>query len=69
MPVVRPEYLVAMKMVAHRDKDMLDLEFLTTIVDVKKVRPVLRKFLGLYSVDEFERVVEESAWKRSRGRV
>lgn len=69
--VVRPEYLAAMKMVAGRGRDSTDLEFLilSGVADVGKTKRVIKKFLGLYGAEEFERIVDEVAWKASRGRV
>jgi hypothetical protein len=69
--VARPEHLAAMKMVASRVRDDADLEFLIAsgTVDPTKARRIIRKYLGPYAADEFDRVVEVVAWKTSRGRV
>lgn len=71
VPLVGPEHLAAMKMVAGRGRDMTDLEFLITsgALDRKKARKVIREHLGAYAAKEFERIVEEAEWKASRGRV
>jgi hypothetical protein len=71
VPVARPEHLAAMKMVARRAKDIADLEFLVAsgTADPARARPVIRSHLGPYAADEFDRVVEEIAWKASRGRL
>jgi hypothetical protein len=71
VPVARPEHLAAMKMVAGRARDMVDLEFLVAsgTADPARARRVIRKHLGPYAADEFDRVVEEIAWKASRGRL
>jgi hypothetical protein len=68
-PVVRPEYLVAMKMVAGRGKDWLDLEALLAlgVVDLARARAVVGKHLGPFAVQEFDRIVEEVAWRTSGG--
>jgi hypothetical protein len=70
-PLVRPEHLAAMKMVAARDRDMLDLDFLiaSSVVDAKKARAIIKKHLGPYGAQEFDRIVDEVAWKVSRGKV
>lgn len=66
--IVGPEYLVAMKMVAGRDKDDLDLMFLLIeeVVDIPKTRRILKRLLGIYAVQVFDSLVEEAAWKRSK---
>jgi hypothetical protein len=67
--VVRPEYLAAMKLAAARGKDDLDLKFLiVNVVDVVKTRAVIKKQLGSYAADEFDRVVDEALWEAKRGR-
>lgn len=69
VPVARPEYLAAMKMVAGRGKDETDLEYLLAsgVLDVKKTRAVILRHLGPYAVDAFERFRDEVAWRKSRG--
>jgi predicted nucleotidyltransferase len=67
--VVLPEYLVAMKMVAGRDKDESDLK---TVIRLKAVTfdgavKVVRKYLGVYAVQELQRLFDEVAWLTSRG--
>jgi hypothetical protein len=71
VPVVRPEHLVAMKMVAGRARDTADLEFLigSGTADPVKSRKVVKKFLGLFAAKEFDRLVDEIAWKKSRGEI
>ena len=71
VPVVRPEYLAAMKMVAGRARDTADLEFLLTsgTADPAKTRKIIKKHLGPYAAQEFDRIVDETAWKASRGRL
>lgn len=66
--VVKPEYLAAMKMVAGRPKDEFDLEFLVAsgLLDLDLMRRILREHLGKYAVKDFNRVLEEVAWKTSR---
>jgi Nucleotidyltransferase of unknown function (DUF6036) len=69
--VVRPEYLVAMKMVAGRTKDAADLEWIliSGAVDVKAARVVVERHLGPYGAQELDQLVVESRWKASRGRT
>lgn len=71
VPIVRPEHLAAMKMVAGRSRDTLDLEFLVAshAVAPTKARKVILKHLGPYAAREFDRFVEEVAWKASKGRL
>lgn len=58
--VVTAEHLVALKLVAARPKDELDLAFLVTDggADVKKARKIVEKHLGFFAADELERDVE-----------
>ena len=69
MLVARPEYIAAMKLAAGRARDMADLEWLilTKTADVKKTRIVFRRTLGPYAAQEWDRLVDEVAWKASRG--
>lgn len=71
VPVVRPEYLAAMKMVAGRGRDATDLEFLIASGTVRpeRTRKIVKKHLGPYAAGEFDRIVDEVEWKASRGRV
>lgn len=71
VPVVRPEYLAAMKMVAGRGRDEADLAFLivSEIVNPSKARRVIRQHLGPYAAGEFDQLVDEVRWRASRGEV
>lgn len=66
--VVRPEYLVAMKMVAARPKDEQDLMFLLTSrhVDLAKAKQVVRVELGAFAADELDRLIDEAQWQATR---
>jgi hypothetical protein len=68
IPVVAPEYLVAMKMQAGRKKDELDLHFLIgeEVADLVKARTIVKKFLGRYAAESLDRIVEEVAWLKTR---
>lgn len=67
-PVARPEYILAMKMQARRDKDEFDLAFLlgSAVINVKRARKIVEEYLGGYAEEEFDSLVEEFEWKRSR---
>ena len=71
MPVVRLEYLAAMKMGAGRARDGADLEWiiLRSGADLSAVRRIVKQYLGLYAAREFDRLVEEARWKSSQGRA
>lgn len=68
MPVVRPEYLAAMKMASGRPGDMADLEFLIkeNIVDVDAMRSVIRRHLGPYAAHELDQIELIARWRKSR---
>ncbi len=68
VPVVSPEFLVLMKMVARRPKDDLDLETLLGlgVVDVDKARSMVRRLLGPYAVEDLDSAVQLAAWRREK---
>lgn len=70
IPVVTPEFLIPLKMVAGRLKDDADLEFLLldSDVDYEQARAIVEKFLGLYAADDLDRLRDEFRWRRERGR-
>ena len=71
MPMVAPEYLAAMKMVAGRRKDDEDLEFLLTtegLLDLDVTREIIRQHLGVYAVGEFDAFLAEAQWRRNRAK-
>lgn len=68
IPVVSPEYLVVLKILAARGKDNLDLEFLlvSELVDLQAVRKLIRKFLGRFVVKEFDATLAEVRWRAGK---
>jgi len=68
--VVRPEHLAAMKMIADRGKDQVDLAWLVTsgTLDVVKTRKVIRKLLGPLPARDFENFATEQKWLKDIGR-
>ncbi len=68
VPVASPEYLVAMKLVAGRTRDELDIETLLGLgaVDVPKVRRIVKRLLGAFAEKSLVSLIEVAAWKRSR---
>lgn len=71
LPVASPEYLAAMKMIAGRDRDDLDLIALIQSgeVDIPKARRMIKRLLGAYAAQDFDARVEEAAWRASRKRT
>src|SRR5215469_610869 len=68
--LVRSEYLVAMKMIAGRKRDEEDLEFLILRgTDLKPARKIIFKHLGIYGAESFDRLVDETLWRASKGRI
>lgn len=63
--VIPAEYLAAMKLVARRDKDDVDLETLVVgrMFDVKKAARIIKRLLGLYAADDFVSIVKVTRWK------
>ena len=68
-PVVSPEYLLAMKMVARRPKDLFDLAALLDlrVVDEAKALRIVRRLLGAYAAQDLRSHIEEANWRRQRG--
>ena len=61
--IVRPEYLVLMKLRSGRDKDIEDIVLLLTDltdVDHEKVKRMVRIYLGRYYEEELEQLIEIS---------
>ncbi len=70
IPVVQAEYILAMKLVVGRDKDVEDLKFLVLDagIDYEAAKEIVAEFLGPYAADELDRFKEEVEWERSKGR-
>jgi hypothetical protein len=58
--IVRPEYLVLMKLRSGRDKDIEDIVLLLTAVDHEKVKRMVRMYFGRYYEEELEQLIEIS---------
>lgn len=67
--IARP-WLVAMKMVANRGKDLLDIEWAVTDDPycVKPARAIIREHLGIWAADEFDNIVRLAKWKKDNDR-
>jgi predicted nucleotidyltransferase len=71
VPVVRASDMMALKLASARQKDVLDFQFLATSLDPKAIsnaRRFVKKHLGFYAADDFDRLVEEAKWMASKGR-
>jgi hypothetical protein len=72
LPIVPLEYIAAMKLAAHRSKDLMDLEFLIAEnkIDLRKTRKIIHEYLGgRYPVDDFDSIVMEIRWKKASGKL
>jgi hypothetical protein len=60
--------LLATKMAAARDKDLLDVKFLvgSGVVDLKAARQIVREHLGEYAARELDAMVAEVEWRKGR---
>jgi hypothetical protein len=58
--IVKPEYLVLMKLRSGRDKDIEDVVLLLTVVDHEKVKRMVRMYFGRYYEEELEQLIEIS---------
>jgi hypothetical protein len=68
LPVAAPEYLVAMKMVAHRIKDEADIEtlILSGVLDLVETRKLIKRLLGAYAADSFDAYVLSATVSRKK---
>ncbi len=68
MPVISPEYAFVMKMMAGRPKDNADLETLLDlgVLDLDKLRRLVKRLLGLFAAKELENLVRQWEWRRGR---
>lgn len=68
LAIVTPEYLAIMKMVAARPQDDIDLKFLikNDTLNIEFTKCLIEDHLGIYAVDEFERVLDEAEWELAR---
>ena len=66
LPIVSLEYAIVMKMIAHRPKDIADLDtiFRLGVVDLPKARNLVRRLLGAYSLHDFDAMVREAEWRK-----
>lgn len=68
VPVVTLPYLGAMKLEAHRGKDLQDLGFILTETDVnyQKLRAVVVKHLGEDAGDDLDAHALSAKWERRK---
>jgi hypothetical protein len=72
LPIVPLEYIAAMKLVAGRTKDMVDLEFMIASerLSLPKARQIIHKYVGgTFAVDSFDAIVMETQWKMKAGKL
>ena len=69
-PVVRPEELAAMKMVAARDRDAIDFDHLIRagVANLDRAVTLIEEHLGSYGAEVFARRVERVEWQKHRER-
>lgn len=60
LKIVRPEYLVMMKLRSGREKDLEDIVLLLQKVDFEKVRKLVKMYMGEYYLEELEQLKEIS---------
>lgn len=75
IPIVTPEHLAAMKLAAGREHDILALKWMirqSDLLDIKKARALVYRFIGRFAQDRFDDVVDqagiEKEMMRRRGR-
>jgi hypothetical protein len=68
IPVVPVEFIAAILLAARHRKYRVDLEWLVANrLDIPHARMVIKTFLGAYAAEDFDSVVSEVEWKKSRG--
>lgn len=74
VPIVTPEHLAAMKLAAGREHDVLALKWMIRqpdLLDLKKARAIIYRFMGRYAQDRFDDIVDqamiEKEMKKRRG--
>jgi hypothetical protein len=71
-PTVPLEYIAAMKLVAGRSKDMVDLEFMISSgrLNLGRARKIIHAYVGgEFAVDTFNAIVMETEWKKRAGKL
>jgi len=75
IPIATPEHLAAMKLAAGREHDILALKWMirqADLLDIKKARSIIYRFMGRYAQDRFDDTVDQATiereMKRRRGR-
>jgi hypothetical protein len=75
IPIVTPEHLAAMKLAAGREHDILALKWMIRqpeLLDIKKARALVYRFMGRYAQDRFDDIVDqamiEKEMRQRRGR-
>lgn len=68
-PIVEPEYLAVMKLVAGRPKDEEDLRTLIRkkAISVPRAKQIAEKFFGKFGSDSIQSYVTEVEWMKSKG--
>jgi hypothetical protein len=69
LPLVSAEHLVAMKLLARRPKDLLDLATLVTLnaFDEAKALRIVKSLLGAYAAEDLRSHIREARWRAERG--
>jgi hypothetical protein len=69
VPVISADFMVALKLAAGRDKDLLDLKFLlleSTDVNYESARSIVRQHLGVFAANELDRYLADFQWTKER---
>jgi hypothetical protein len=70
-PVIRPDYLMAFKLVAARPKDEIDLKAMlkaNSASTAEKARSIIKRLLGQFAAEEFDSFRMEAEWEAERER-
>jgi hypothetical protein len=69
LPLIRREHLVAMKMVAGRSKDELDVAAMllrASAEAIERVAATVKKYLGAYAEDDLHAILAEARWRAGK---
>jgi hypothetical protein len=71
IPIVTPEHLAAMKLAAGREHDILALKWMirqADLLDIKKTRALVYRFMGRYAQDRFDDIVDQAGIEKEMKR-
>lgn len=71
IPIVRLEYILAMKYALDRPNDVADVKFIVahSNVDIGNAASIIHKYLGFHTAHSFRHDVKVIKWEKSQGMI